>query len=185
MSRHEVKIKIVTSMGNTPFYRSTMWLIHEFQNTQNFETKIIEKLHAKIYVADGRFAIHGSANLTDAGVKSNLEQIAVTENQHEVNELQNIFEQIWRTGIESKPEFKFDSKNIFSKKEKAITEAKEFIQNNHQRFSNKQEMMDHVSKTLVANYHFGEERTQNYLKIVITDLKINHNFDVNKIFKKS
>ena len=99
MSRHEVKIKIVTSMGNIPFYRSTMWLINEFQNIQNFETKIIEKLHAKIYVADGRFAIQGSANLTDAGVKSNLEQIAVTENQHEVNESQDIFEQIWEQGL--------------------------------------------------------------------------------------
>ena len=89
------------------------------------------------------------------------------------------------TGIESKLEFKLDSKNIFSKKEKAITEAKKFIQNNHQHFSNKQEMMDHVSKTLVANYHFGEERIQNYLKIVITDFKINHDFDLNEIFKKS
>ena len=59
MSRHEVKIKIVTSMGNIPFYRSTMWLINEFQNIQNFEQKLLKNYMQKsmLQTADLRFRV--------------------------------------------------------------------------------------------------------------------------------
>lgn len=185
ISRHGIKIKILTSLGNNQFYRSTLWLIKEFDGIPNFETKIIEKLHAKIYIADNMFVISGSVNLTDAGIKSNIEQISITESQHEIHTLKNIFEQIWKTGIESKIDFTSKHKPSSSKKEKAIMEVKEFIQKNHQCFSSKQAITNKISQILIANYHFGEERVKNYLNIAITDLKINHNFDLEQIFKKS
>ena len=106
ISKKNVNVKVITSEGNKDFYRSTLWLIDNFQNTPNFESKIIDRLHAKFYISDNDFAIHGSANLTDAALKSNIEQISILEEKNQINELKESFGHIWKNGIERKIDLK-------------------------------------------------------------------------------
>ena len=115
-AKRNVKVKVITSQYNKDFYRSTLWLLEKFQNTPNFESKIIERLHAKFYISDNDFAIHGSANLTDAGLKSNIEQISILEGKNEINELKKIFDDIWKNGIEKKIDLKPKSQGSTFKK---------------------------------------------------------------------
>ena len=44
------------------------------------ELRDCPSLHAKVYVSDGRRALFGSANLSDAGFRGNLELVALTSN---------------------------------------------------------------------------------------------------------
>ena len=183
ISKKNVSVKVITSEGNKVFYRSTLLLIDNFQNTPNFESKIIEKLHAKIYICDNDYAIHGSANLTDAGLKSNIEQISIIEEPNEIIELKKIFDDIWKNGIEKKIDLTSKSKYStfkISKKEKAITDAKNFIQEKYSACSTKQDLLNKTRDMLRAHHHLGEERLENYHKIVLSDLKLKHNFDLDE-----
>lgn len=124
IAKTNVKVEVITSQYNKDFYRSTLWLLEKFQNTPNFESKIIERLHAKFYISDNDFAIHGSANLTDAGLKSNIEQISILEGKNEINELKKIFDDIWKNGIEKKIDLKPKSQgSSFKKKTYQKTEV--------------------------------------------------------------
>lgn len=116
IAKTNVKVKVITSQHNKDYLRSTLWLLEKFQNTPNFESKIIERLHAKLYISDNDFAIHGSANLTDAGLKSNIEQISILEGKNEINELKKIFDDIWKNGIEKKIDLKPKSQGSTFKK---------------------------------------------------------------------
>ena len=68
--------------------RSTLWILEKFKDIPNFEVKIIERLHAKIYISDSDLAIHGSANLTESALTSNIEQVNIIEEKNTINELE-------------------------------------------------------------------------------------------------
>jgi phosphatidylserine/phosphatidylglycerophosphate/cardiolipin synthase-like enzyme len=57
--------------------------------------------HAKLYVADDEFAVAGSANLTDPGMRGNSEVIFLAETGGEVAALKGMFEKFWQQAAES------------------------------------------------------------------------------------
>ena len=52
-------------------------------------------VHAKLYVIDGKYAVVGSANLTEYGMTKNVEHLIVTDNQEEVQQWEKDFEELW------------------------------------------------------------------------------------------
>lgn len=52
-------------------------------------------VHAKIYIIDSRYAVVGSANLTEYGMTKNVEHLIVTDNIEEVRQLDKDFEELW------------------------------------------------------------------------------------------
>ena len=70
--------------------------------------------------------------------------------------------------------------NKISQKERVIFDAKNFIQENYEKFSDKQVLLKQTTDTLMGTYHLGDQRLQNYLKIAIADLRINHNLDLDE-----
>jgi phosphatidylserine/phosphatidylglycerophosphate/cardiolipin synthase-like enzyme len=52
-------------------------------------------VHAKLYVIDGKYAVVGSANLTEYGMTKNVEHLIVTDNREEVRQLEKDFEELW------------------------------------------------------------------------------------------
>ena len=186
IAKKNVKVKVITSQGNKNFYSSTLWILNKFQKTPNFESKIIERLHAKIYISDNKFAIHGSANLTFGGLKTNIEQISILEEKNEVRELKKIFGYIWKDDtakFESKPKSQGPTLKI-SLKEQAITDAKKFLLKNSQKYPTK-ELLFIVRERLRAYYHLGDLRLEHYLKIALSDLKVKHGLNLNENLLKT
>ena len=183
-SKKNVKVKLITSLGNNGIYRSTLWILNNITCNENFEFKIIDRLHAKIYIADQNFAIHGSANLTESGLKSNLEQIHVIDKNGDVLELKKIFNEIWDKGIERNIEIVSNNKHHLknSKKEQVISDAKNYIIENLSNFKTKNDLIFSTKEYIRAYHHLGEERLDNYLKIVLSDLIVKEKIDLNKIF---
>ena len=137
IAKKNVKVKVITSTGNKNFYGSTLWILEKFQHTPNFESKILERLHAKLYISDNKFAIHGSANLTFGGLNSNIEQISILEEKNEISELKKVFEDIWKIDPEEKNDLKSKSQEStfrISLKEKAISDIKKFLLENSQKY---------------------------------------------------
>jgi len=179
IAKKKVKVRVLTSHGNKNFYSSTLWILEKFQNTPNFESKLIKNLHAKIYISDNEYAIHGSANLTFGGLKSNIEQISTVEEENEINELKKIFDDIWKNDTKRKTYLKpksYESTYKISQKEQAISDAKNFLLEKSRDYPRK-ELLFITREMLRANYHFGDRRLENYLKIALSDLKRKHDFE--------
>jgi len=75
-----------------------------------------------------------------------------------------------------KPQFS----NKVSQKEKVIFDAKYLLQENYDQFSDKKALLRQTTDTLMATYHLGEQRLQNYIKIAIADLRTNHKLDLDE-----
>ena len=93
----------------------------------NFGFKIIEEdfIHAKMYLVDGKYAVVGSANLTESGLWHNIEHVMYFTRPEEIEPLESDFEHLWEfyeeNEIESEsyvglPEFR----KHFAHKEKDI-----------------------------------------------------------------
>ena len=54
-------------------------------------------IHAKMYLADGRHAIVGSANLTHSGLWRNIEHVMIAENINEVNMIERDYQKLWQS----------------------------------------------------------------------------------------
>lgn len=52
-------------------------------------------VHAKLYIVDSKYAVVGSANLTEYGMTKNVEHLIVTDNLEEVGQLEKDFEELW------------------------------------------------------------------------------------------
>lgn len=52
-------------------------------------------IHAKIYLADKKFAILGSANLTYSGLNTNIETLSIADTADEVEQIENNFMRLW------------------------------------------------------------------------------------------
>jgi len=67
-----------------------------------FEYKIIEErfVHAKIYTCDGKYAVTGSANLTESGLWHNAEHIIIMDNHIDVEKIEEDFEHLWNFYLE-------------------------------------------------------------------------------------
>ena len=104
ISKKDVKVKVITTNTQNEYLRSTLWILNQTKEEPNFEFKFITRLHAKIYIADDKYAIHGSPNLTDAGLKSNIEQFSIVKEKDEIEKLKNSFLDIWNKGNEKKIE---------------------------------------------------------------------------------
>ena len=62
-----------------------------------FEYKVIAEkfVHAKMYIADGKYAVTGSANLTESGLWRNIEHIIIINNPNDVEKLEDDFQHLW------------------------------------------------------------------------------------------
>ncbi|MDW7970749.1 MAG: phospholipase D-like domain-containing protein [Nitrososphaerota archaeon] len=61
-------------------------------------------LHAKIYIMDGKYAICGSANLTESGINNNIESIILFDEIQIIRELERDFMRLWNDlKVEKKP----------------------------------------------------------------------------------
>jgi hypothetical protein len=52
-------------------------------------------IHSKIYLADRKYGISGSANLTYSGLNTNVESLNIAENERDVLQIENDFMRIW------------------------------------------------------------------------------------------
>ncbi len=59
-------------------------------------------IHAKFFVFDGKYAVLGSANLTDAGMfeDGNIETAVFIEDKNQIKKLENTFKQIKKTSLD-------------------------------------------------------------------------------------
>lgn len=62
---------------------------------ENLKIKIVNDLHAKLYIIDRRYAVTGSANLTVKGMKYNIEHIEVKTDDRSISEFIKSFERLW------------------------------------------------------------------------------------------
>ena len=62
-----------------------------------FDYKVIAEkfVHAKIYISDGKYAVTGSANLTQYGLWKNIEHITIINNSKDVGKLEDDFDHLW------------------------------------------------------------------------------------------
>lgn len=61
-------------------------------------------LHAKIYIIDGKYAICGSANLTDSGINNNIESLILFNEVQVIRDLEKDFMKIWNNlKVEKEP----------------------------------------------------------------------------------
>ena len=62
-----------------------------------FDYKIIAEkfVHAKMYISDGKYAVTGSANLTESGLWRNIEHVIIINNPKDVEKLEDDFEHLW------------------------------------------------------------------------------------------
>ena len=59
-------------------------------------------LHVKLYVFDDKFAVVGSANLTESGMWNNIEHIVIFDNPEEIQTIRSDFLKLWKLYTESK-----------------------------------------------------------------------------------
>ena len=65
---------------------------------ENLEVRVTDRLHAKIYVVDGKIAITGSANLTERGMYGNYEHIDIKLDPESVLKINEEFNKLWSSG---------------------------------------------------------------------------------------
>jgi hypothetical protein len=100
MSQKGIEVRLITS--KVDFNIEALEILKASKNENLFilvlDTKKNEKssfVHAKIYLADRKQAISGSANLTYSGLNSNVESLSIAETEDEVLKIERDFMCIW------------------------------------------------------------------------------------------
>ena len=98
---HQEALKILKNALRPPrrfLFRKSDWV------PPNMELGIIREqyLHVKLYVFDDKFAVVGSANLTESGMWNNIEHIVIFNNPEEVQAIKSDFLKLWKLYTESK-----------------------------------------------------------------------------------
>lgn len=97
LSQKGIEVRIITSYVD--FNIESIEILKAAKNT-NLRLLVLDKekaafIHAKIYTADNKYGISGSANLTFSGLNSSIENLSIAENQEEVQKIRNDFMNIW------------------------------------------------------------------------------------------
>lgn len=101
LSRKGIDVRIITSKVDSNL--ESLTLLKACEN-QNLTLLVLDKekpndkgvfIHAKIYVADQKFAISGSANLTFSGLNKNIETLSIAETPEEVQQVETAFMRLW------------------------------------------------------------------------------------------
>jgi len=98
---HQEALKILRNALKPPrcfLFRKSDWV------PPNMELGIIREryLHVKLYVFDDKFAVVGSANLTESGMWNNIEHIVIFDNPEEIQTIRSDFLKLWKLYTESK-----------------------------------------------------------------------------------
>lgn len=108
LARNDVNVKVLTTSQSTDndfFIRSYFLEEREADGLGNLHHLVLKRtskngiFHAKLYVIDDSYAMSGSANLTEPGMKSNSEIMHVSETPQEVQMLKAVFEKFWQEAI--------------------------------------------------------------------------------------
>jgi len=103
-SKNGIKVRVLTRIPKSEeeiiekhgYHLESLKILEE--NISDYlDVKIVEKLHAKIYIIDNKIAISGSANLTETGMYGNYEHIDVKFNPRDVSKIINQFEGLWKS----------------------------------------------------------------------------------------
>jgi len=70
--------------------------------SNNLEVRVVDYLHAKMYIVDGRIAITGSVNLTERGLYWNYEHVDIKLEPRQVMKTIEEFEKLWVSGKDLK-----------------------------------------------------------------------------------
>lgn len=101
LSQNGIEVKIITS--KVDYNLESLEILKACEN-QNLSFLVLDKdapdekgvfIHAKIYLADKKFGISGSANLTYSGLNSNVETLSIAETLDEVQQIENNFMRLW------------------------------------------------------------------------------------------
>lgn len=102
-SRRGVKVRVLTWMPELGeeideyrYHMESLRILKKNVN-ENLEVRIADKLHAKIYIIDGKIAITGSANLTERGMYGNYEHIDIKMDPGSVLRIRNEFIKLWNS----------------------------------------------------------------------------------------
>ncbi|PLJ77109.1 phospholipase D-like domain-containing protein [Infirmifilum sp. SLHALR2] len=96
-SKEGVKVRVLTSAppeGELEHHLEALEIL-KLSTSDSLEVRIVESLHAKIYIIDKKIAVTGSANLTESGLFRNLEHIEVKMEPKTVEENVKMFENLW------------------------------------------------------------------------------------------
>jgi phosphatidylserine/phosphatidylglycerophosphate/cardiolipin synthase-like enzyme len=147
MVERGVQVRVITSNKKAGDTEKTLEILKDFAKPPRdllgrvkkdwapppFDYKIIDEkfVHAKIYTVDGKYAITGSANLTESGLWHNVEHIVIMKNPLEVEKIENDYEHLW-SFYEAK-EIEDSSTNIlrglWKRVSKKMSEDKEHYEN--------------------------------------------------------
>ena len=111
MVERGVQCRVITSDKIAGDTNKSLELLKEFVKPQRdylgrpkkdwspppFEYRIINErfVHAKIYISDGKYAVTGSANLTESGLWSNAEHVIILNNANDIEKIESDFEHLW------------------------------------------------------------------------------------------
>ncbi|MEO0414444.1 MAG: phospholipase D family protein [Verrucomicrobiota bacterium] len=96
-----VQIRLMHAKEPGPRFRKDFDRYPQLIEGEFFERVLCPRLHAKIFIIDGKAAFTGSANLTGAGVgakspnRRNFESGVLFQDPQSVNELAEYFDNIW------------------------------------------------------------------------------------------
>ena len=142
MVERGVSCRVITSDREAGDTEKTLELLKEFVKPETdylgrpqkdwspppFDYKIISDwfVHTKIYISDGKYAVTGSANLTNNGLWQNAEHVIILNNANDIEKIESDFEHLWNF-YEAK-EIVDESSNVLKdlwKKIKGFRKAKE------------------------------------------------------------
>jgi len=66
--------------------------------SNNLEVRVVDNLHAKMYIVDSKIVITGSVNLTEKGLHQNYEHVDIKLEPKQVAEAIKEFDKLWITG---------------------------------------------------------------------------------------
>lgn len=100
LSQNGIEVRLITS--NDDCNIESLEVLKACENS-NLILLVLDKhkpqtkafVHAKIYIADKKYAIYGSANLTFSGLNSNVESLSIAETEEETQRIEMDFLRIW------------------------------------------------------------------------------------------
>ena len=102
LAKRGIEIKILTTSAvegtEGEYHRNALQELRKLLSLSNVEVKILDNLHAKLYVVDNKYVISGSANFTLKGMKHNIEHIEIKMDKNSITELSTLFKEMWRDG---------------------------------------------------------------------------------------
>lgn len=97
-----IRIKIILSESTNKQTRESIDILLNYsKNNKKLEIKIVDfyqaaLIHAKIYIIDKKFAIVGSANLTENGFYNYVEFIQLFKDENDIKIIEKDYQKLWK-----------------------------------------------------------------------------------------